>query len=415
VKKLLTHNLGWKLVSLLIAAVIWLAIMNIADPVISETFTGIPVKVLNDEVITSRGYQYTIESGDKVDVFCKGKRSVIYSLSSADFTAYSDLKTLNSMYMSGIVVECQRDIASDIIITPRTENMAVKLEDQETSPFSVRVELGGKVKDGYYFNGTTLSSSLVQVSGAASQVAAVKEVVAYVDIDGKSETFTADSELIAYNDKGEAIDSMKLSFSQNTIAVTVEIYRAKPVAIEVVTKGNPISGYYVESVEYAPQSVMLAADEEMLDTLDKLTLELDVTGYSKETETQVSISDLVSSEYGNRVFPLDDQAYIGVVVKVVPFVERTLEVREQDILVRNVDEGLDYTLYTTTGQTVVIRGIESAVSNVTVQELGLYVDMSGCVAGTYSRQLRSDSLGDIVIVSGSVMVRLTVHTEPEGE
>ena len=170
----MTRNIGWKLISLVIAAVIWFAIMNIADPVVSETFTGIPVTIVNDEVITSRGYQYTVESGDKVDVICKGKRSVVYSLSASDFKAHADFNTLNSMYMAGITVECTADSAQDVILRQRTENMAVKLEDQEVAPFNVRVELIGEVREGYFCYDTQLSSSLVQVSGALSQVAEVK-------------------------------------------------------------------------------------------------------------------------------------------------------------------------------------------------------------------------------------------------
>ena len=397
--------------SLLIAAAIWFAIMNIADPVVTETFSGIPVRVLNDEVITSRGYQYTIETGEKVDVVCKGKRSIVYSLSSSDFSAYADFNTLNSMYMAGIVVECDADVTSDIILSPRTENMAIKLEDQQTAPFSVRVELGGKVRDGYYYNGVSLSSSLIQITGAASQVAAVREVVAYVNIDGQSETFTADSELIAYNDNGEAIDSMKLNFSQNTIAVTVEIYRAKAVDIEVVTKGTPYTGYYVEKVEYAPQSVMIAAPEEVLAGMNKLTVELDVSGLSRSIETQVALSELLAGEYANTAFPLDEQAYIGVAATIVPFIEKTLEVREQDIQIKNVGEGLEATMFTMTGQTVTLRGVESAIEGLAVEDLDLYVDLEGCPAGTYSRQLCSDNLKDAEISSGSVMVRLSVKEE----
>ena len=408
-KNLLTRNIGWKLMSLVIAAVIWFAIMNIADPVVSETFSGIPVNVVNDEVITSRGYQYTIETGEKVDITVKGKRSVVYTLNSGSFKAQADFNNMNSMYMANIIVECVTEQASEIIITQRTENMAIKLEDQVTSPFSVRVELGGKVREGYYCNGATLSSSLVQITGAASQVEAVKEVVAYVEIDDKTETFTADSELVAYNEKNEPIDSMKLSFSQNTIGVTVEIFRSVPVDIEVLTKGNPISGYYVENIEYAPSQIRIAADEETLGSLDKLTIEIDVTGYSSITDTQVSLSNLIYEKYGSGVYPLDDQAYAGIRINVVPFVEKTFEIRDQDISVRNVSNGLDFYISTTLGQTITIKGAENILNSITLQDLGLYVDMSGCSAGTHSRQLRTDYGTDIVLSSASIMVRLSVR------
>ncbi|MBP5332246.1 MAG: hypothetical protein J6Y89_10390 [Lachnospiraceae bacterium] len=410
-KELLTRNIGLKLISLLIAAIIWFGIMSIADPVTSKRFEGINVSIINDDVITSRGYQYTVESGNKVDIICKGKTSIVTGLSASDFKAYADFNTLNSMYMAGITVECTADAASDIIITQRTENMAVKLEDQATVPFSVRVELEGNVRDGYYCNGTTLSSSLVQVTGAVSQVNAVKEVVAYIDINDKTKTFSADSELVAYDISGEPIDSMKLGFSQNAVTVTVEILETKAVDIEVVTKGTPALGYYVEKLDYAPKTVLVAAPEATLRGIDKLTVEIDVTGLSKYTEEQVMLNDLITEEFGAAVTTVDEQPYIVVAATITQFVDRTIEIREQDLQVINVADGLEYTMYVATGQTITIRGAESILNTLTLQDLKLYVDMEGTVAGTWSRQIRTGYGSDITLVSGSVMVRLSPVSE----
>ncbi len=412
-KELLTRNIGLKLLSLVVAACIWFAIMNIADPVVSQTFSGIPVSVINDDVITSRGYQYTVESGDKVDIICKGKKSIIDGLTSLDFKAEADFKTLNSMYMVGINVECTTEAASAINISQRTENMAVKLEDQATAPFSVRIETIGSVRDGYYCTGLTLSSSLIQVIGAASQVSAVREVVAYVDITDKTETFTADSELVVYDVGGEQMDSMKVSLSQDTVSVTVNILKTRAVDIEVVTVGTPALGYYVEKLDYAPKTILLAAEDNVLRGMEKLQVEIDVTGLSKYTESQVMLTELIQNEFGSEVYLVDEQPYIVVAATITQFVDRTIEIREQDISVLNVADGLEYTLYVATGQTVTVRGAESILNTLTLPELKLYIDMEGTVAGTWSRQIRTGYGSDITLVSGSVMIRLSPVTVEE--
>ena len=59
-KERLTHNLGLKILSIVLAAFTWFLIMNVADPVVTSTFSNIPVQILNDNVLTNRGYQYTI-------------------------------------------------------------------------------------------------------------------------------------------------------------------------------------------------------------------------------------------------------------------------------------------------------------------------------------------------------------------
>ena len=50
-KNRLLHNFGWKLVSLISAFGVWMAIMNMQDPYISVTIENIPVAVLNESAL----------------------------------------------------------------------------------------------------------------------------------------------------------------------------------------------------------------------------------------------------------------------------------------------------------------------------------------------------------------------------
>ena len=49
----LTRNLGLKVVAFLIASFTWLLVVNTDDPETDKTYTNIPVKVVNTEVITN--------------------------------------------------------------------------------------------------------------------------------------------------------------------------------------------------------------------------------------------------------------------------------------------------------------------------------------------------------------------------
>ena len=46
-KEKLTNNLGLKLLSLLMATLLWLVVVNSQDPLETRTFTDIPVKIIN--------------------------------------------------------------------------------------------------------------------------------------------------------------------------------------------------------------------------------------------------------------------------------------------------------------------------------------------------------------------------------
>lgn len=56
-KNRILHNLGLKIGSIIVALLLWLTITNIDDPTVTQTFKNIPVQILHDEVISSRGYE----------------------------------------------------------------------------------------------------------------------------------------------------------------------------------------------------------------------------------------------------------------------------------------------------------------------------------------------------------------------
>lgn len=405
-KEKLTHNLGMKILSVVVAALVWLTIMNIADPIVTETIKEVPVRVINDEVITSRGYQYEIEAGSKVDVRVKGKRSIVDNLTASDFVATADFNSLNAMYMAAISVECISDDAHDLVISLKTETMAVKLEDQETQPYSVRVNMVGDVKDGYYCADARLSSSLIQVTGSMTQVYNLKDVVATVDVTGRSSSFTADCELVAYDGNGKEIDLQKLSFSQSTVAVSVTICPTATIGITAVVEGEPAAGYYVEKIEYAPQTAKIAADEKLLRTIQEIAIPCNVTGATGNIDLQVNLSDVLSQTYG-ECYSADEATYVGIIATIMPAVERIMPITADDIAGINVDEDMTYEIYSTTESAAVVKGPKEIVDKLEVSDLKLFIDFSGCGEGTYSCAIKSANEESVEVEASTVMVRLS--------
>ena len=62
-KKALTNNLGLKILSLFVACAIWLMVVNIDDPVITATYSGVVVEVINGSSLTEKGKIYEILDG----------------------------------------------------------------------------------------------------------------------------------------------------------------------------------------------------------------------------------------------------------------------------------------------------------------------------------------------------------------
>lgn len=81
-KNLFTKNLGLKIISVLGAFFLWLVVVNVDDPIISKTYTGIPVEILNEEVLTDQGKCYEVlNDSANINVVVTAHRSVLDGMS----------------------------------------------------------------------------------------------------------------------------------------------------------------------------------------------------------------------------------------------------------------------------------------------------------------------------------------------
>ena len=64
----LTKNLGLKVIAFFFAAILWLVVVNLDNPVVSSAFREIPVTIVNDDIITSAGDVYQVVGEQTVSV-----------------------------------------------------------------------------------------------------------------------------------------------------------------------------------------------------------------------------------------------------------------------------------------------------------------------------------------------------------
>ena len=96
-KDKMMNNTGMKILSVMIAILIWLLVANTNDPVVTKKFSDISVKVINDNVLTDEGYAYEITEGEAVTITVRGKNSIVGGLSASDFQAVADFSKLSKV------------------------------------------------------------------------------------------------------------------------------------------------------------------------------------------------------------------------------------------------------------------------------------------------------------------------------
>ena len=222
-KKKLTSNLTLKILSIVVAFVFWLLVVNQIDPVTTKTFYSIPVKILNENVITSADQVYEIESGDKVNVVVKGKRSVIERLSASDFSATVDLSELSKVNAVSIQVALKKNLNEEIELDTNNAVMKVKLEERMTDKFKVEVEHQGELSDNYMLGEIVAKPNIIEVSCGKSKFKKIDHVGVMVTLNGESANFQKDYSPILYDKDGGIIDNTNVTFSNDSITVVTHV------------------------------------------------------------------------------------------------------------------------------------------------------------------------------------------------
>ena len=203
-KKKLTSKLMLKIVSVIVAFLFWLVIINITDPTTSKTFYDIPVQILNENVITSANQVYDIVDGDTVKVTVKGKRSFVETLKESDFTATADLSELSKVNAVSINVKLNKESTSSVDVDWNNAVLKVALEKRITKSFKVEVDYEGELSENYVLGEMTAKPNMIEVSCGESKFKKIDHVGVMVSLKGQSEDFDSEYSPVLYDANGDS-------------------------------------------------------------------------------------------------------------------------------------------------------------------------------------------------------------------
>ena len=394
IRNKLTNNLMIKILSLIVAFLFWLVIINITDPTTTRVFTGIPVKVLNENVITSANQVYEIEEGETVDVTVKGKRSVIETLNRSDFAATADMSDLSSVNAVNISVEIRSGIndAESIDIDWGNAMLKVKLEDRETQKFQVKVEHQGEVAQNYVLGDIVAKPNIIEVSCGASKFNMIYHLGVLVTLNKEKKDFTREYQPVLYDADGDIIDSSKVTFGSDTISVSIEVLKKKELSIYVKTKGKPADGYRLAQTVFQPETIWVSGKSSALKKEESITIPIDISGATKDVEKEIDLLEYLS----DGVSIVGDTTTLSVRCEIEESGSRTFTLTSSDIAIKNLpanstveyeDESVKYA--------VVLTGKDSVLEDLSLSTLGAYVDLAGCGIGEHTLEVKFNLPSDV--------------------
>ena len=363
-KKKITDNLSLKIMSVAVAVVVWLIVVNIDNPVGTNYYTITNVELINKEYVESSDTIGKMcmpeENQDTVRVAITADKKTRDKIRVSDISAVADLQQAVSLdtnpVMVPITVTCSVSGIGpgDIKVTP--QNLSVNLDEKETQEFVVNViRVDTKPGKDYEVGSLTANPEKVRITGPKSLVNKIDKVNAAIELNGKTQDFTQEVTLSIIDKNQEALSDSEMNSlrieNNAQVIVTAKLWKIRQgVKISAGYVGTPAEGYQAGMIKTVPDTISVAGNTEGLETLaandNVITIpseSIDISGESSDVEKKISLKDLLPD---NVKLTSDSSEDVWVTVSILPEGSREFSFPTKEIEVKNKPDDLQVTFET---------------------------------------------------------------------
>lgn len=420
--KYITNNIGFKILALGFACILWFMVYNMEDPVKTKT-VAVNVTLTNATYLENLDKYYEIIDGtNRVKIAVSAPRSILDNLDETDFTAIANLNNIviNEDGTKGTVpieVSC-KEASDSISMDVLNKTCKIALENLMSKQFVITANAVGKVAEGHALGEVEVTApTVLKVSGPESKILSISAILATVDVGGMSMSLTDNVVPVLIDGEGNEINTTRLTLSNQTVTVSAEILKTKEIPIEVEVTGTPALGYMVTEPLIVPETVIIKGNSAILNGVTAIVIPselMNISGATDDMKFEIDITDYLAE--GTELVD-NKQASVEVIIRIEAIKNKSFHVDTQDIQVQGLAEGLNLKFVKET-ETIIISGLKEHLDQLTKNNLSLSIDVTGLTEGTHQVALNleiDDSLYTYHTVTISVEIDLqqddTDHTE----
>ena len=407
---------GLKLVSLLSAFLVWLAVVNVADPVMSAS-VDVPIEIVNGHVLEEKGLTYEISGKKTTTVSYEVNTTNAYRIRSSDFRAYADLTELWSVTGS-VPVKVETLNNSDLIRSnPVSKISTIKIETEllQTKRFDLDTVILGNVEDGHKVGELNTTPNFVYIEGPESLVGQISSAGIEVDVEGVSSDTSGIAKIYYYDANGNKISlSERLTARYADVEYELQILKVKTVALDYDVTGEVADRRRFTGVEAERKTVEVIGMKSVLAPFNTLTISgdiLNIEGADANVEKSINLTQYLPE---GVTLASDENPILDVTLMVERLDDKvyTIEVNE-DCLVGQLD---DYIYIPEPNYiNVRVRALEEELDVLELDTSDIEIDVSDMHEGVNGATVRLitelDPVYDVIYVT---ICNINVYSEEDG-
>lgn len=248
-KEFFAKNSVLKVISFLVALILWFYIIIIVDPPVTMSIDNVPIKYVSQESLTEQNLAVDSISEEYVDVKISGSRNKIADIDKNDILATVNLEGISGVGERNVAVNLSIPYESSVTIskqTPSAVNVIVEKMTSETK--RVLVNKIGQVADEYIYGTIIAEPSKVILKGSETLLAQISSVCVDLDFNGENEDIEIESSLYFTGKNGKKIPKDDIIY-QNVIVntdfvkVICPVKKVKEVPVELSLETSSKKNY----------------------------------------------------------------------------------------------------------------------------------------------------------------------------
>ncbi|MBN2388879.1 MAG: hypothetical protein JXB85_17820 [Anaerolineales bacterium] len=407
--KWLTTNLRTLLLAFALAVAVWVSAVTAADPDETRTY---PSPIIIEYIGQDSGLLLTGTVPQTVTVSLRAPSSVWNEMiaNRGSVRAIADLSGL-SAGDHNVPIQVQVAVQPVRVLSSTPVTLRLSLEPLDTRSLAVMLALSGEAAIGYQVGEAILNPERAVVSGPESLVARVDRLEASIDLTGSRSTIESLATIQALDSENRPVTGVTIQPDQVQINLPiVQIGGYRDLAVKVVTRGQPASGYRLTNISpFPPVVTVYSSNLELIESLPGFveTMPLDLTGIDEGLEARLElVLPAGVTLVGNQT--------IVVQVGVAPITSSlTISYRPVEVIGLGARLEVDVSPLTVD---VILSGPLPVLDSLLASDIRVRVDVTGLAPGTYQLTPVVEILIDEVVVEsilpGTIQVVITSTTTP---
>jgi hypothetical protein len=365
----ITHNLHLKILSLVLAVILWIVAVGIRNPESEVSYRNITIQMQAESDAPAEAGLTVITGRDQsVDITVRGRHKALASISSNDIQAWVDLSGITRSGDFTLPIQILLPNSDLQMISKNPASVSVRLDKVSTLQIPLEYKLTGKIPENFIVESTQLSVDHLNLTGPLGDISLAQKAVAYIDVTNADKSFVTDVPIVLLDARGDPVSSKYIAQDLANVAASVTVKKTKevPLSVELINKPPEFAEEYFK-LTISPETILVSGNAALVDELENIELgTLDIGNVSSTTATDYdivmpgNITNLSVFSQAKVTLELRD-----LLVKIIPV---------ENIQLVNIPDG-NRALPINTTVDVRIRSASVLVQKITASDLSITVDL----------------------------------------